>query len=802
MNKYIYLSLAFASLSLLHAQEKSVTKTFLYDEKSVPREHLVDFEHLRLEVSFNPQLGEINGKVTHIFTPKQNLIDSIFVDGPGIRIKSVTQRNKPLRFKSYAETHSIFFDQPLKWEARDSITIEYAARPTKGLYFIGWNDKTNRARKQIWSQGQGIDNRYWIPMYDEMNDKIVSEMIVKMTKPYKVLSNGVLLNSKDNQDGTITWHYRMSKPHAPYLIMLGIGEYSTREVFSKSGVKSTLYYYPDHENRFEPTYRYSAEMIDFFEQEIGVPYPWETYAQIPVSDFLYGAMENTTATVFGDFFCVDARGYLDRNYVAVNAHELAHQWFGDLVTARSSTHHWLQESFATHYNWLFERVAFGDEHFDMARRNANNSALQASQRDNYPVGHSKGGSTRHYPKGAYVLEMLKYVTGREAYNRAVKNYLERHAYRNVNTQDLLVAFHETLGLSLDWFWEQWILRGGEPEYKVQTTFEKDILRFSVTQVHDTSDLIKLFKMPIDFEVHYTDGTVDRKKEWIEKHNTIVEIPLAKGKKVAFFLFDPNSQLLKKVSFDKSFDVLVAQAGAAPFMLDRLDAVEALNSFPLKDKLKALHELYKKEKSHYVKAAILKQLSSDGGKQTRTAFAEAIQSSQVQMRKAALNAFDKIPLDLKTDFERLLSDSSYAVIDQALTKLSISFPDDTDRYLELTKNEKGINGLDLRMTWLEIAAYRGNAQALKELTDYCSMSFDFNVRRNAMSTLRRLKVFNQEIFDHALDAAMSYNGRLASGAIGFINHFFKQPEYTSMINVRYTKGQWNEREESIWKRIRD
>ena len=206
-----------------------------------------------------------------------------------------------------------------------------------------------------------------------------------------------------------------------------------------------LYYYPDQPQKLDPTYRFSQEMFDFFEQEIGVNYPWPKYSQIPVQEFMYGAMENTTATVFGDFFYTDSRGYLDRKYVGVNAHELAHQWFGDMVTAIAPTHHWLQESFATHYNMMYEKEAFGSDYYDQARRNAQRSALNASTKDLYPIASSDAGSTRWYPKGAVVLQMLKYVVGRDAFNREVKYYLERNPYGNVDSHDLLRAFHETTG---------------------------------------------------------------------------------------------------------------------------------------------------------------------------------------------------------------------------------------------------------------------------------------------------------------------------------------------------------------------
>src|SRR6185295_8358920 len=165
------------------------------------------------------------------------------------------------------------------------------------------------------------------------------------------------------------------------------------------------------------TYQHSEDMIDFYEKEFGVKYPWESYSQIPVQEFLYGAMENTTATVYGDFLIVDSLSFNDRGYVGVNAHELMHQWFGDYVTARSDAHHWLQESFATYGNMMYEREVFGQDYFDWQRRGAQTSAIDESTKNKFPVAHSEGGGVRHYPKGATVMNMLKYVIGgREIYN--------------------------------------------------------------------------------------------------------------------------------------------------------------------------------------------------------------------------------------------------------------------------------------------------------------------------------------------------------------------------------------------------
>ncbi len=176
-------------------------------------------------------------------------------------------------------------------------------------------------RKQIWTQGQGIDNRYWIPMYDDQNDKYITETVITFDKDYQVLSNGVLQKQVKNKNNTTTWHYAMSKPHAGYLLMLRHSS-AIKKTKSARGVPMNLYYYPEFADRAEPTLPLFGAYGRFPGARNRIPYPWESYSQIMVQDFLYGAMENTTATIFGDFFNVDERAYLDRNYVGVNCHEL------------------------------------------------------------------------------------------------------------------------------------------------------------------------------------------------------------------------------------------------------------------------------------------------------------------------------------------------------------------------------------------------------------------------------------------------------------------------------------------------
>ena len=818
MKKILALLFLVSATHLASAQVR--TRSYIVDPAGAPRERNVDFLHMRAELSFEPEKGLVKGKVTHVFIPLTPKVDSLFLDAPGISIKEVTANGKRTEFKTNAEGVTIYFPGSLKWETRDSITVTYEATPRKGLYFIGWNDPNGLSRKQIWSQGQGIDNRHWLPMYDEMNDKMTTEMIVRFNKDYKVLSNGTKLKEKDNKDGTITWHYKMKNQHAPYLVMLGIGKYDIKESKSKSGVPMRMYYYPEVKDRVETTYKYSEEMMDWFEKEIGVPYAWESYSQIPVQDFMYGAMENTTATVFGDFFLVDERSFLDRNYVGVNAHELAHQWFGDLITARSSAHHWLQESFATYYNQMYEREVFGQDYFDWARRQANVQALEESKKNKLGVGHSEGGSVRHYPKGAYVLNMLKYVAGgREPYNKAIKSYLEKHKYQNVDSEDLLVAFHETLGYSLDWFWEEWVYRGGEPAYKISFTHTASGMAFDVDQVHETSEVVGLpesgqqgdvshdpfvpqvqsgyrpqglYRMPIWFEVHYTDGSSERRQVWIEQQHHEVLMPAVQGKQVDYVLFDPNSEVLKSVSFEKPFEMLRSQAMKAKYMLDRYDALVAMRGLPLTQKRDLLLQVYAKETFHATKGEIIFQLINDSDAKSKALVRSAINDKDVQVRKAVLNYTKSIPADLAPEYEKLLKDPSYEVVTNALDKLSHDHPSNTARYLEMTKGVEGTSGRIVIVKWLEISAERtGDKKNTDQLVAYSSSSYEFRTRVNAMASLKKLGYFDKKLLEHLLDAVQSSNNRLAGPAGDVLKYYYEQSAHRKTIEDHLASRKWEE-----------
>jgi len=767
-------------------------RSYLKDQTTY-REHPLDITRMKVEVSFEPKSSLVKGKVTHSFIVLQKQVDSIFFDAPGIRIKTATINGKPLPFQSSAKGVWVKPPTPLRWDQNGQIIFEYEVNPRKGIYFIGWNAAENpeqspwAVRKQIWTQGQGIDNRYWIPMYDDMNDKFITETVVTFDKEYEVLSNGTLLKKTSNKDNTITWHYSMTKPHAGYLLMLGIGKYAIKESKSARGVPMKFYYYPEFADRMEPTYRYSERMVDFLEKETGILYPWESYSQIMVQDFLYGAMENTTATIFGDFFNIDTRAFKDRNYVGVNCHELTHQWFGDYITARDGRDTWLQESYATYYPKMFNREILGEDDYNWQRRGEHNSAIEASKKDRNPIRHTQAGTARVYPKGSAVISMLSYVLGEEQWKRALNHYLKTHAYANVETNDLQQAIQDKLGLDLSWFFDQWILRGGEPHYTVhyEDLFYKDGSRateIAIEQTHLRDEVVGLFRMPINMEVHYADGSSDMVTEWVDEAFEVVKIHNKNKKDIAYVLFDPNSMVLKSVTFKKGFDELKAQLTKAPNMLDRYDALLALKDFPLDKKRSLLLDVLKNETFHSMKTEAINQLGAD--KEAALFVATVFEQYHSGPKLAAIkHASDDV--FWKEQLKKSLTDSSYDVVGAALEKLCKAYPEEAQNFLIQTKGLDGTTN-NLRVKWHELAAsYNFDKEKnLDALVWLSSNAWEFRTRNNAFASLKSLNHCNSKLAAYLLDAVTSTNGRLSGPATQLIEHFALQTTYRNVFIQSY------------------
>ncbi len=795
--KSIFTSLLLLFCASLTAQIETPHIHYLSDPNAAERQHSVDITHMKVEVKFEPEAGKVIGKVTHQFTTLQKNIDTLFFDAPGITILSAEMDGAPVPFSTNVEGVVLRFAKRLNWDEKHTVVFTYTATPKKGIYFIGWNQPENTGkpdinyiRKQIWTQGQGIDNRYWIPMYDCMNDKFTTETVVTMPHPYKVLSNGRKLSVKENDDNTSTWHYHLEKPHAGYLLMLGIGIYDVKESTTKRGTPVQFWYYPEFKDRVEPTSIYTEKMIELLEDETGTPYPWGSYSQIMVQNFLYGAMENTSATIFGDFFTVDARGFKDRNYMGVNCHELTHQWFGDLITARSGNDVWLQESFATFYPKLFFKDLEGEDAYQWAVRGEYNSAIEQSKKDHFPVRHTQAGTTRLYPKGSAVLSMLRYQLGDENFKRFIQHYLAVNGFKNVEAWDFQKALKDKLGLNYDWFFDQWIHRGGEPHYKVSYTNDGKNITFKILQTHATNGHVRCFKMPVDFAVYFKNGSVMRLNAWVsDTTEQTISFSNINGE-VDFALFDEGSKVMKKMDFQKPLNELMAQASKAEYMIDRYDAIAAMSAFPLNEKMKFLQTRYAAEKHPAIRAEIAKQLAN--WKMLNKWYVNIVKDAKSEV-KTAFIAADTNVVDQKDIFVMLLKDSSNVVVENALDKLMQCKAIDQKEKIKYLKSIEHLSGQNnnIRTKWLEYAVMNIyepelNASYSKELTRLCSPLYEFRTRVNAANALKRLGFLNEEIANNLLEACLTYNSRLSMPCASVLKELKKGKAENELLQAEINK----------------
>ncbi len=397
----------------------------------------------------------ISGTVHYLFEIKNN-IDSVKIDAKNMIFSAINiNDNTKLKYK-LTDNHIILYDGLRK--GLNAITIKYSTKPKQTLYFRGEGENL-----QIWTQGQGKYTSHWLPSFDDVNEKIIFKISVYFDNKFQVLSNGNLVKKvspKQSDEKKILWEFEMKKPMSSYLVMLAIGNFAKQARKTKSGTPLEFYLDKKDISKFEPTYRYSKELFDYLEQEIGVKYPWGIYRQVPVRDFLYAGMENTTSTIFAQDFVVDSIEFNDRNYVNVNAHELAHQWFGDLITAQSGKHHWLQEGFATYYALLAERHLFGDDYFYEELNDYAEQLKRASKTDTIPVMNEKASSLSFYKKGAWALHVLREDVGAKNFQKAVKKYLRKYKFKNVNTDDFLKIVKQVSGYDVENFKKVWLEKAG------------------------------------------------------------------------------------------------------------------------------------------------------------------------------------------------------------------------------------------------------------------------------------------------------------------------------------------------------
>ncbi len=601
----------------------TVQATSFYND-STPRKKIYrastalqnDILHTRLDVKFDWEKAQMIGKAAITAKPyfkptaKLNLnargmeihaVEVYDISGgvknPGIANNNPEMLNSNKLKSSYRyENDSLKIDLGKEFTADEKymVKISYTAKPNelktggskainsdKGLFFINPKGEEKNKMPQIWTQGETMASSAWFPTVDTPNEKMTDEIYMTVEDKYTTLSNGVLKDSKKNSDGTRTDHWKMDLPHSPYLVMMGVGEFKKVTDAPWNGKEISYYLEKEYEPYAKGIFGNTKEMINFYSGILQTPYPWQKYAQIVVRDYVSGAMENTSATLHGDFMVYQTdREMLDgKKGEDVIAHELFHQWFGDLVTAESWSNLPLNESFATYGEYLWEEYKNGrdaaDAHSYKSRVGYFNEA-QNKQVDMIRFEYENREDmfdAFSYNKGGQILHMLRKYVGDKAFFASLKLYLERNRFKSTEIHHLRLAFEEVTNEDLNWFFNEWFLAKGHPELEVSKKYDEasKLLVLNVKQKQDLNTM-PLYTLPVDIDLYYN-GKKERRRITIDDINQEFKIPVPVNPNLVNF--DAERQLLAVKIFSRSIDEFVFQYQNAPLFSDRLEALNNL-----------------------------------------------------------------------------------------------------------------------------------------------------------------------------------------------------------------------------------
>lgn len=471
--------------------------------------------------------------------------------------------------------------------ARASIRVRYVATPRRGLYFLAPDEHVRDRPNQVWSQCQDEDGRHVFPCFDKPHHKQAFTARITAPKGWFVLSNGVK-QSNDEEESRGIFRYHMADPTPAYLFSIVAGEFARIDA-EADGVQLHYFVPKGREADGLRTFRRTPEMVKRFGELTGVRYPWKSYSQIVVSDFIFGGMENTTVTTMYEHILLDERANIDVTADDLVAHELAHHWFGDLVTCRDWSHAWLNEGFATFMEQIDKEGHLGlDEYENGVRGDLATYISEAQGRYRRPIVCQDYESPidifdRHlYEKGACVLHLLRRELGDAAFWSGVSTYLKRHAQGVVETRDLMRALEESSGKSLERFFDQWVFRAGHPDLEVKIDHGDKLLTVSVKQTHvaqnakEDPHAAQPFCVDIDLDLVFADGTRRQETRRIDQASTTFAIQVPSRPK--FVVVDPSLRILGDVKVECPRDMLHAQLANAPTARGRLLAASLLGKF--------------------------------------------------------------------------------------------------------------------------------------------------------------------------------------------------------------------------------
>ncbi len=577
---------------------------FTAAEHSV-RSRDVDMQHVRIELNIDMEAQTVDGRAILSLVPFKSL-DVIVLDADELTVSSValvvdgSVESAPLAFTQSPGKLAVTLDKVQEAGEPVSMAVDYHIENAReGVHFVRGGSRGRRGglrggqrgqrggqrggqsgEIQFWTLGEPEYAHHWFPCIDTPSERLTSETFVTIDSKYMVLSNGLLESKTPTDDGRQTWHWVQAESHAPYLVSVTAGEFV--EYAAQAGDIPVVSYYPASqqadEQKIESLFGKTDEMIQYFSEITGYPYPWDKYSQICVDGFSWSGMEHTSATTLSNRSVFSSMQGDQQNLVS---HELAHQWFGDLVTSKDWAEMWLNEGFATYLATTWQEH---DEGWDAAawqRRQEQNDYLTEDRREyRRPVVSYRYTNPDDvfddtlYMKGGRVLHMLRYELGDDLFWKAIHRYLTDNAFDSVETADLRIAVEHATGQGMNWFFNEWIYHGGYPEFQVAYNYDESAgqVQLTVKQTQKVDDMTPLFQTHVDLEIVTSAGTV-ASRLWIdsEEQTFTMDVPGAP----TLVLFDPNDWVLKTVKFEKSPAELIEQLAQTKYLLPRIDAVAAL-----------------------------------------------------------------------------------------------------------------------------------------------------------------------------------------------------------------------------------
>ncbi len=496
-----------------------------------------DAQHYLIRTSFDRKNKTIFGDTTVSLKPLKSGFNSVELDAANLTFESVRlERNgDDLKFETRDDKVIIALGRNYSPKDLIKIRLKYSARPKKGVYFV--NARSDRGtlvhEAQIWTQGEPEESRYWFPSYDFPDDKATTEQFLTVDKEETAISNGELIETLENADGTKTFHFKMKVPHSVYLTSFIVGKF-VKFTDSYKNIPLAVYLYPGKENYYQQAFGNTKEMLRVFEELTGIAYPFNKYDQTIVAQFKLGGMENITATTLSDreIFFSDSNRLVVEDIIS---HEIAHSWFGNSVTCRNWAELWLNEGFATFMEAAFREKMYGRS--DYLRKIAEDRDTYFAEEAQMSRKHGLFNQSARpddsifdavtYQKGGAVVHTLRETVGDQVFWKAVNVYLNKHKFANVETTDLQKVFEDVSKKDLDWFFNQWVDGTGYPriEVKYQYNPENKRLSLNVKQTQRVEDLTpSAFVLPMDVEISTQTG-VEYQEIMITKRDETFSIPL-------------------------------------------------------------------------------------------------------------------------------------------------------------------------------------------------------------------------------------------------------------------------------------